>query len=45
MRTIFPADLETQGFMVMYIGNVSKAMTAQNRVGWWIVPGTLSLED
>lgn len=45
MRTLIPTDLFADGFMVMYIGNVSKAMTAQNRVGWWIVPGTLSLED
>ena len=45
MKTIHSADLESQGFMVMYIGNVSKAMTAQNRGTWWIVPGTLNLED
>jgi len=45
MKTIHSADLDRAGFLVMYIGNVSKAMTAQNRVGWWIVPGTLNLED
>ncbi len=43
MRTIFPADLAADGFMVMYIGNVNTDMTVVDRVGWWIVPGTLEV--
>jgi hypothetical protein len=47
MRTVFSADLggHDWGYIVCYIGNVNKDMTAQNRGTWWIVPGTLSLED
>lgn len=43
MQTIFQDDLLADGYMVMYIGNGNKAMTAQNRVTWWIVPGTLEV--
>jgi hypothetical protein len=43
MKTVFHDDLDVNGYMVMYIGNVNKAMTAQNRVTWWIVPGTLEV--
>ena len=45
MRTVFSDDLGDLGYIVCYIGNVNPAMTAQNRGTWWIVPGTLDLED
>ena len=45
MKTVFHDDLGSNGYIVCYIGNVNKNMTAQNRGTWWIVPGTLNLED
>lgn len=45
MRTLILANLPLQGYMVCYIGNTNPDMSVEDRVSWWIVPGTLVMED
>lgn len=37
--------LPLNGYMVAYVGNSNPDWTPEQRVSWWIVPGTINLED
>ena len=41
MRNYIVCDLPVSGYTVAYVGNRNPDMTPDERVSWWVVPGTM----